>query len=144
MFCLEWPLASRVFPTIGFRIITELSSPEDLPRLESNELSNNDSHCFFIASLASFFGKASAPASRQSSAYRALSIAAKRAAFIFLRLRALGFSNRRRIRNCCRVCSRSSFFLRRRMAFSMGSPRLSFISVISMLPGPIRQKCLAN
>ena len=30
-----------MFPTIGFRIITELCPTEDLPRLESNELSNN-------------------------------------------------------------------------------------------------------
>jgi hypothetical protein len=66
----------------------------------------------------------------QSSAYRALSIAENRAAFILRRLRALGFSNRRRMRNCCNVCSRSSFFFSRRMAFSTGSPFFNLISVM--------------
>jgi hypothetical protein len=36
-FYLDGPWLPRVFPTIGFRIINELSSSEDLPRLESNE-----------------------------------------------------------------------------------------------------------
>src|SRR3974390_770888 len=43
---------------------------------------------------------------------------------------ALGFSKRRRSRNFCKVRSRSSFFLRRRMARSTGSPFFSFTSVI--------------
>jgi hypothetical protein len=30
------PFFSKLFPTIGFRIITELSSPEDLPDLETD------------------------------------------------------------------------------------------------------------
>jgi hypothetical protein len=30
---------SKLFPTFGFRIITELSSPEDLPDLETDKLS---------------------------------------------------------------------------------------------------------
>lgn len=34
------PLCSKLFPTIGFRIITELSSPEDLPDLEPDKESN--------------------------------------------------------------------------------------------------------
>jgi Tat protein secretion system quality control protein TatD with DNase activity len=38
MFSIDGPLASRLFPVIGIRIITELSSPEDLPDLE--EMSN--------------------------------------------------------------------------------------------------------
>jgi hypothetical protein len=42
-----------VFPTIGFRIITELSSPEELPHLEGNELSNNDPQSADIGGLAS-------------------------------------------------------------------------------------------
>src|SRR5947209_8366705 len=46
-------LASRLFPIIGFRIITELSSPEDLPRLESDELSNKRLTSVFSAELAS-------------------------------------------------------------------------------------------
>ena len=54
MFCLDGPLASRVFPTIGFRIITELSSPEDLPHLESNELSNDSAPSVFRRYFASF------------------------------------------------------------------------------------------
>jgi hypothetical protein len=39
MFCRP-TLCSKLFPTIGFRIITELSSPEDLPDLETDKLSN--------------------------------------------------------------------------------------------------------
>lgn len=66
----------------------------------------------------------------QSSAYLAFNIAANRAAFSLRRFLALGFSKRRRIRNCCKVCSRSSFFLSRRMAFSTDSPFFSLISVI--------------
>ena len=64
-------------------------------------------------------------AAGQSSAYRAFSIAANRAAFSFRRFLALGFSKRRRSRNCCKVCSRSSFFLSRRIALSTGSPFLN-------------------
>jgi hypothetical protein len=37
-----------VYPTIGFRIVTERSSPEDLPRLEINELSSNPILAAFI------------------------------------------------------------------------------------------------
>src|SRR5262245_9485147 len=57
-------------------------------------------------------------------------MAAKRAAFSLRRRTALGFSKRRRSRNFCKVRSRSSFFLRRRMARSTGSPFFSFTSVI--------------
>src|SRR5258708_35914934 len=57
-------------------------------------------------------------------------MALKRAAFCFLRLRALGFSNRRCSRTCCKVCARSSFFLSRRKALSTGSPFRSLISDI--------------
>src|SRR6266571_986602 len=64
------------------------------------------------------------------SAYLSLSMAEKRAAFIFRRFLALGFSKRRCSRNCCSVCSRSSFFLSRRMARSTGSPFLSLTSDI--------------
>jgi hypothetical protein len=35
---------SKLFPTTGFRIITELSSPEDLPDLETDKLSNERRH----------------------------------------------------------------------------------------------------
>jgi hypothetical protein len=34
-------LYSKLFPTIGFRIITELSSPEDLPDLEMESYLTN-------------------------------------------------------------------------------------------------------
>src|SRR5258708_12385536 len=57
-------------------------------------------------------------------------MAENRAAFSLRRFLALGFSNRRRSRNCCKVCSRSSFFFSRRMAFSTGSPFFSLTSVI--------------
>src|SRR5215470_17110270 len=57
-------------------------------------------------------------------------MAAKRAAFFLRRLRALGFSKRRRRRKRCSVCSRSSRFLSRRMARSTGSPFFTFTSVI--------------
>src|SRR5690348_989062 len=60
-------------------------------------------------------------------------MAEKRAAFSLRRFLALGFSKRRRSRNCCRVCSRSSFFLSRRMARSTGSPFFSFTSDISQI-----------
>jgi hypothetical protein len=63
------------------------------------------------------------------SAYLAFNMAEKRAAFIFRRFLALGFSKYRCRRTCCRVCSRSSFFLSRRRAFPTGSPFLSLISV---------------
>src|SRR6266566_2990968 len=68
-----------------------------------------------------------------SSAYLAFNIAEKRAALVFRRFLALGFSKRRCRRTCCRVCSRSSFFLKRRSAFSTGSPFFSLISVILIL-----------
>src|SRR6266576_449652 len=68
-----------------------------------------------------------------SSAYRAFNIAEKRAALVFRRFLALGFSKRRCRRTCCRVCSRSSFFLSRRRAFSTGSPFFSLISLIIYL-----------
>src|SRR5438876_10046957 len=67
------------------------------------------------------------------SAYRAFNIAVKRAAFIFRRFFALGFSKRRCKRTCCRVCSRSSFFLSRRRALSTASPFFSFTSLINNL-----------
>lgn len=57
-------------------------------------------------------------------------MAANRAAFSLRRRRALGFSKRLRSRNCFKVCSRSNFFLSRRIARSTGSPFFSFISVI--------------
>ena len=65
------------------------------------------------------------------SEYRAFNMAVNRAAFCFRRFRALGFSKRRCSRTCSKVCSRSSFFLSRRRAFSTGSPLLSLISDIS-------------
>ena len=65
------------------------------------------------------------------SAYLCFSMAEKRAALVFRRFLALGFSKRRWRRTCRRVCSRSSFFLSRRRAFSTGSPFLSLISVIN-------------
>ena len=37
---LRQTLGSKLFPTFGFRIITELSSPEDLPDLETDKLSH--------------------------------------------------------------------------------------------------------
>src|SRR5690348_12890897 len=58
-------------------------------------------------------------------------MAEKRAAFCLRRFRALGFSNRRRRRIWSMVCSRSSFFLSRRMALSTGSPFRSLISDIA-------------
>src|SRR5213594_1021527 len=70
------------------------------------------------------------------SAYLAFNMAEKRAAFILRRFLALGFSNRRCRRTCNRVCSRSSFFLRRRRAFSTISPLFSLISVINRLFHP--------
>ena len=47
-FLLTSPWLPRVYPTIGFRIVTERSSPEDLPRLEINELSSNPILAAFI------------------------------------------------------------------------------------------------
>jgi hypothetical protein len=41
---LRRTLCSKLFPTFGFRIITELSSPEDLPDLETDKLSNERLH----------------------------------------------------------------------------------------------------
>ena len=41
---LRRTLGSKLFPTFGFRIITELSSLEDLPDLETNKLSNERLH----------------------------------------------------------------------------------------------------
>jgi len=41
---LRQTLCSKLFPTFGFRIITELSSPEDLPDLETDKLSNERLH----------------------------------------------------------------------------------------------------
>ena len=38
------PFFQIMFPTTGFRIITELSSPEDLPDLESSKLSKEQNH----------------------------------------------------------------------------------------------------
>src|SRR6266478_1144435 len=65
------------------------------------------------------------------SAYLAFNMAEKRAALVLRRFLALGFSKRRWRRTCSRVCSRSSFFLSRRRAFSTGSPFFSLISVIN-------------
>src|SRR6266566_6795426 len=65
-----------------------------------------------------------------SSAYLAFSIAEKRAALVLRRFLALGFSKRRCRRTCTRVCSRSSFFLSRRRAFSTGSPFFNLTSLI--------------
>jgi len=69
------------------------------------------------------------PVNCYRSAYLAFNIAAKRAAFVFRRFLALGFSKRRCRRTCSRVCSRSSFFLNRRSALSTDSPFFSFTSV---------------
>ena len=41
---LRQTLCSKLFPTFGFRIITELSSPEDLPDIETIKLSNERPH----------------------------------------------------------------------------------------------------
>src|SRR5207245_4706471 len=65
-----------------------------------------------------------------SSAYLAFNIAEKRAALVFRRFLALGFSKRRWSRTWSMVCSRSNFFFSRRSALSTGSPFLSLISVI--------------
>ena len=56
-------------------------------------------------------------------------MAEKRAAFIFLRLRSLGFSKCRWLRTSFKVPSRSIFFFSRRNALSTGSPFFSLISV---------------
>jgi hypothetical protein len=48
-------ISFRVFPVIGLGIITELSSPEDLPRLERDELSIKLSASALAPSLASSF-----------------------------------------------------------------------------------------
>src|SRR5438093_9019778 len=56
-------------------------------------------------------------------------MAEKRATFILRRLRSLGFSKVRLARTVLSVPSRSTFFLRRRRAFSTGSPFFSLISV---------------
>src|SRR5207244_5402076 len=55
------------------------------------------------------------------------------AAFVFRRFLALGFSKRRCRRTCSIVCSRSSFFLNRRSAFSTGSPFFNLTSVIRLI-----------
>src|SRR6185436_4595773 len=56
-------------------------------------------------------------------------MAEKRAAFIFRRLRSLGFSKCRWLRTSFSVPSRSSFFFNRRNALSTDSPFFSLISV---------------
>src|SRR5260221_11035920 len=56
-------------------------------------------------------------------------MAEKRATFILRRLRSLGFSKVRLARTVLSVPSRSTFFLRRRRAFSTGSPFFCLISV---------------
>src|ERR1700691_1057031 len=66
------------------------------------------------------------------SAYRAVNIAEKRAAFILRRRRSLGFSKCRWLRTVLSVPSRSIFFFNRRRAFSTGSPFFSLISVKSI------------
>jgi len=66
---------------------------------------------------------------RYRSAYRALSMAEKRAAFILRRRRSLGFSKCRWLRTSFKVPSRSIFFFNRRNARSTDSPFLSLISV---------------
>ena len=43
MFCRP-TLGSKLFPTIGFRTINELSSLEDLPDLETDKISNELLH----------------------------------------------------------------------------------------------------
>jgi hypothetical protein len=53
MFFLELPWLPGVFPTIGFRIITELCPTEDLPRLETNELSNKAASSAILLAIAS-------------------------------------------------------------------------------------------
>src|SRR5262245_62496722 len=63
------------------------------------------------------------------SAYRALSMAEKRAIFSLRRLRSLGFSKWRRARALFSVPSRSTFFFNRRSARSTGSLFFSLISV---------------
>ncbi len=66
------------------------------------------------------------------SAYRALNMAEKRAAFILRRLRSLGFSKCRWLRTSLSVPSRSIFFFNRRSALSTDSPFFSLISVRSI------------
>ena len=63
------------------------------------------------------------------SAYRALSMAEKRAIFILRRRFSLGFSKCRWLRTSFSVPSRSIFFFNRRSAFSTDSPFFSLISV---------------
>jgi len=61
-------ISFKVFPVIGLRIITELSSPEDFPRLESDELSIKLRASALAPSLASSFIKhgSSAPSRTKS------------------------------------------------------------------------------
>src|SRR6266849_4419923 len=66
------------------------------------------------------------------SAYRALNMAEKRAAFILRRLRSLGFSKCRWLRTSLSVPSRSIFFFNRRSALSTDSPFFNLISVRSI------------
>ena len=59
-------LYSKLFPTIGFRIITELSSPEDLPDLEMESYLTNGCTIAHISRIATVMS----PKLRQGCAFR--------------------------------------------------------------------------